>query len=288
MAARLSLSKLRLSPRYAELARFHASDGPPDKIGLELDDAGDCEEVLQICRHLDLECTFPPVPTTGSSKRAEIRRSQDFPEDEPEPLPEAAPEPAPEALDSKGRPQKRNRAALEAETLLGAAPLGLAKFYRALVDSFPGHHVSLAKSLVTHLRVAGIGSGSGSSSESSESSSAKRRKKKRKKKKKDKRAKKRDAKKEEEAEDKGKGLAARPAASDDEDQPAAVGQDQLAATADRKQSDHKKALAELDAELRVELEGKHGQQAVDQPTADVAAVDQPTVVADQPAVNADD
>lgn len=197
MAGRLSLSKLRLSPRYAELAKFHASDGPPDKIGFDLDDAAECDEVIQICKHLDLVCVFPPVPTTGSAKRAEIRRCEDVPGDEPEKEPQAQ-EPAPEALDNKGRPQKRSRAALEAESLLGAAPLGLANFYRALVDNFPGHHVALAKSLVTHLRVAGIGGGSGSSSSSSESSSAKRRKKKKKKrKKKEKKAKKRDSKKEE-------------------------------------------------------------------------------------------
>lgn len=263
MAARLSLSKLRLSPRYAELAKFHASDGPPDKLSFELDDAAECDELIQICKHLDLECVFPPVPTTGSAKRAEIRRSEDLPEDEPEVVPQA-PEPAPEALDRKGRPQKRSRAALEADSLLGAAPPNLAGFYRALVDSFPGHHVALAKSLVTHMRVAGWGTDSESSSESS---SAKRRKKKRKKKKREKKKAKREK---EEAEDEAKFSHLL----------VSTGEPAVAAPA---------AAADVDAD-DVDADDANSGVASDEPTVVVdheAKAAQPDVVSDQPTVDAE-
>merc|ERR1712039_619983 len=66
----------------------------------------------------------------------------------------------------------------------------LSAFYHALVDSFPGYHVSLAKLLVAHVRAGGVSApsssgGSDSSSSSSSSSSEKKKKKKKKAKKKE-------------------------------------------------------------------------------------------------------
>merc|ERR1712014_382252 len=87
---------------------------------------------------------------------------------------------------------KRKRAAAEAEKLLEQAPAGLAAFYHALTDAFPGYHGRLAKLMVKRLQLAGVNTFSSSSDSSSDSSSsAKRKKKKRKKKKKKKEKKKR-------------------------------------------------------------------------------------------------
>lgn len=162
---------------------------------LEVDDNAGCEEVVQICKHLDLDCEILPAAAGGEAIRQMVVRRGD---------PDAHGEGHSEggACDAAGpahdeeavlpalplaQAQKRNgqpRAAIEAEHMLSVAPPGLSKFYTALVDAFPGHHTQLAKLMVAQLRAAGYSgpASSGSSSSSSSSSSGKRKKKKRKKK----------------------------------------------------------------------------------------------------------
>lgn len=205
------MSRLRLSSHYAKLAKFHASDGSA-KLRLEVEDASACDEVVQICRHLDLEVEVQPSPG-GATRYITVKHgSEDLPpeDDDDDAVPQApaaaVPEPTHEAAAGEGKrvgggasasaapaappPRKRSRMAMEAEYMLNSAPesLGkLAKFYNALMDAFPGYQGKLAKLMVEQLRITGYtapSSSDSSSSVSSLSSSASKKKKKHKKRKK--------------------------------------------------------------------------------------------------------
>jgi len=206
------LSRLRLSSHYAKLAKFHASDGAA-KLRLEVEDASACDEVVQICRHLDLEVEVQPSPG-GATRYITVKHGfEDLPpeDDDDGAVPQApvaaVPEPTHEVQAAAGAgegagggasasaapapppPRKRSRMATEAEYMLNSAPetLGkLAKFYNALMDAFPGYQGKLAKLMVEQLRITGYTapSSDSSSSVSSLSSSASKKKKKKQKRKK--------------------------------------------------------------------------------------------------------
>lgn len=194
MAGKVSLSRLRLTPHYTALARYQASEGIA-RLRLEVEDTAGCDEVAQICRHLDLEFELAPSSVTGSGPRVMMirRGAEDLPPDdelEEAPVPEpTAPRQTPAT--AAGPPLKRkvsSRAAAEADYMLRSSPeaLGkLEKFYDALMDSFPGFQKRLAKLMVEQLRIAGYTapSSESSSSLSSSSSSSGKKKKKRSKKK---------------------------------------------------------------------------------------------------------
>lgn len=238
-AGKISLSRLRLSSHYSVLARFQAAvDEATSNLRLELPDAAGCEEVVQICRHLDLECeVLPAAACDGPLRHVNVRRSAEFFEDDviqgtapgggnegPLPLaacvaevPQTGPAPAPGAT---ARPQKkRAKIAEEAERLLTnqsavgkrGAPPRLAEFYHALVDAFPGFHAQLAKLLIDKWQLSGLACPSASDRSSSSSSSKKKRKKrekkeKKKEKKKDKKKRKQERLQEEEAKTQGPSL----------------------------------------------------------------------------------
>jgi len=198
------LSRLRLSPHYGQLASFHAEEGDPTTLQFDVPEAA-FEEVSQICRHLDLE--LEALAMGFGKRRLIVRRSCDGPPGEldgekdlrrggegdsmgysipildgdsigaeSESLPPVVgfgPAEAPGARLMKAHDSKRQpRAAGEAEKLLEHAPKGLGAYYHALIDTFPGFHVPLAKLLVKRLRaVCAV-----SSSASGSSSSAKKKK----------------------------------------------------------------------------------------------------------------
>jgi len=220
MATRLSLSRLRLNPNYNALSKFHAGEGS-ERLRVEADDASSYEEVLQICRHLDLEWELLPSPAGASAgfRRISVRRGiEDAFHDDcvGSDTAQKAANPAlldPSAFDGEFGPapaaprqtQKRQRVSQEVDRLLGvySGPSGLSDFYRALIDAFPGQNEPLAKCLMEELRIAlpphlrgGVPSNSSDSSSSSESSSdssaSTAKKKKRKAKKKAKKKKKKD------------------------------------------------------------------------------------------------
>ena len=68
----VTLSRLRLSTHWGKLSRFHASG----HAQLELDDLDSTayDEVLQICRHLDLQCELLSAPTTGEALQRVVVR----------------------------------------------------------------------------------------------------------------------------------------------------------------------------------------------------------------------
>lgn len=192
---RKSLSRLRLSPHYSGLAKFQVADGDVLKFHLEALDANAYDEVTQICRHLDLEFEdfSGPASENGVLRRLTIRKGGcDIPEEEDAAArgggdhdgsagcaeqerkaqgDEAGPMPAPAVAGTK---RKRDlRAVADAERLMaGPKQERLRAFYRALVDSFPGHHMPMAKLLVAHVRGGGVSAPSSSSSSSSDSSSS--------------------------------------------------------------------------------------------------------------------
>lgn len=191
---RFSLSRLRLSEHYGALTKFHASEVEPARLRIQAADGNACEEVTQICKHLDLEYEILPAPAQGSGgslRWITIRRSnlgapdeqdeeqaKDVQCGEPqnaagdtcdEPLPAPAPE---TATGGNRRGDHRLRVVVEAERLLEVAPHGLNDFYHSVVDTFPGHHAQLARLLVERLRAAGASLPGSSSSSSSSSSSA--------------------------------------------------------------------------------------------------------------------
>eukprot|EP00928_Gymnodinium_smaydae_P046105 TRINITY_DN306_c1_g1_i1.p2 TRINITY_DN306_c1_g1~~TRINITY_DN306_c1_g1_i1.p2 ORF type:complete len:260 (-),score=85.68 TRINITY_DN306_c1_g1_i1:216-995(-) len=227
------LSRLRMSPHYGALSKFHASDDEDvARLDLQVPEAA-VEEVGQICKHLDLTMEALPTGAAGGKRCLVIRRCIDLPEEDPEmaaaarqreadagqlpsapvnldpreptvPAGSAGPAEAPGTRRPE-RAQERSAeapAVVEVEAMLDSAPEGLVAFYRALVSSFPGYHLPMAKLLGKHLRAAGLAQQS-----SDESSSAKKKKKKKAKKeeKKARKAAKKEAKKEKKAKkDKGK------------------------------------------------------------------------------------
>lgn len=196
MASKMSLSRLRLSPHYSALSRFHASEGA-SKLRLEAEDAAACEEALMICRHLDLECEVLNEISCQTRTLIVRRNELDFLDEGPPPEPaEVATRTAP-GLPAQP-PQKRSRQGkteAEAEHMLSVAPAGLSSFYEALQDAFPGFRGKLAKLMVSKLHAAGY-SGPCAASSSSSSSSISSGKKKKKSKKKQKKQKEKKKKKE--------------------------------------------------------------------------------------------
>merc|ERR1719265_2761294 len=71
-----SLSRLRLSPHFTALQRFHALDGAEKRkqphVTLELASATACTDVLHICHHLDLEAEI--LPEKNGVQRVVVRR----------------------------------------------------------------------------------------------------------------------------------------------------------------------------------------------------------------------
>eukprot|EP00929_Paragymnodinium_shiwhaense_P111487 TRINITY_DN7956_c0_g1_i1.p1 TRINITY_DN7956_c0_g1~~TRINITY_DN7956_c0_g1_i1.p1 ORF type:complete len:249 (-),score=102.87 TRINITY_DN7956_c0_g1_i1:84-830(-) len=209
------LSRLRLSPHFGAISAYNASESenpPPLTLDVALTSY---TEVVQICKHFDLEYQVQPGADSGK-QRISIKRSCEGPpkdedeedaeeapggdvldlEEAPREVQGAGPAEAPGARAPAAPPPKKLRSASEAEKLLESdrVPKGLPEFYRALMDAFPGYQGPISKLLVAKLKQEGIyGEGF---SDCSSSDSPKKKKKKMKKEKKEKKKAKKKAKKE--------------------------------------------------------------------------------------------